>query len=84
MTVWKDTRVLAAKSAAAAIALLNGKKPAQTGTVANAGGTPAKLPAYIIAPVSINKTNFRQLFNGYLKKSNVCKGEYAKYCVKPA
>ena len=30
MTVWKDTRVLAAKSAAAAIALLNGKKPAQT------------------------------------------------------
>ena len=35
MTVWKDTRVLAAKSAAAAIALLNGKKPVQTGTVAN-------------------------------------------------
>ena len=33
MTVWKDTRVLAAKSAAAAIALLNGKKPVQTGTV---------------------------------------------------
>ena len=84
MTVWKDTRVLAAKSAAAAIALLNGKKPAQTGTVPNAGGKPAKLPAYIIPPVAITKANFRQLFNGYLKKSNVCKGEYAKYCVKPA
>ena len=84
MTVWKDTRVLASKSAAAAIALLNGKKPAQTGSVANPGGKPAKLPAYIIAPVSIDKTNFRQLFNGYLKKSSVCKGEYAKYCVKPA
>jgi D-xylose transport system substrate-binding protein len=83
MTVWKDTRVLATKSALAAIALLNGKKPAQTGFVANAGGKPAKLPAYIIPPVSIDKTNFRQLFNGYLKKSNVCKGEYAKYCVKP-
>ena len=52
--------------------------------VANPGGKPAKLPAYIIPPVSIDKTNFRQLFNGYLKKSNVCKGEYAKYCVKPA
>ena len=80
MTVWKDTRVLAAKSAAAAIALLNGKKPAQTGTVPNAGGKPAKLPAYIIPPVSINKANYKQLFNGYLKKSKVCVGTYAKYC----
>jgi D-xylose transport system substrate-binding protein len=83
MTVWKDTRVLATKSAQAAVALLKGKKPAQTGFVANAGGTPKKLPAYIINPVAITKYNFRQLFNGYLKKSNVCKGEYAKYCVKP-
>jgi putative multiple sugar transport system substrate-binding protein len=81
MTVWKDTRVLAAKSAAAAIALLNGKKPAQTGTVPNGA---KKLPAYIIPPVSITKANFRQLFNGYLKKSEVCVGEYKKYCVKPA
>jgi D-xylose transport system substrate-binding protein len=84
MTVWKDTRVLAAKSAAAAIALANGKKPAATGSVANPGGSPAKLPAFIIPPVAITKANFRQLFNGYLKKSDVCKGEYAKYCVKPA
>src|SRR6478735_4314397 len=62
MTVWKDTRVLAAKSAAAAIALANGKKPAATGSVANPGGSPAKLPAFIIPPVAITKANFRQLF----------------------
>ncbi len=77
MTVWKDTRTLATVSAAAAIQLANGKKPKQTGTVKNGS---KNLPAYIIAPVSINKANYKQLFNGYLKKANVCKGEFKKYC----
>jgi D-xylose transport system substrate-binding protein len=78
MTVWKDTRKLARASAAAAIAFLNGKKPLQTGTVANGPGK--TIPAYIIPPVSINKVNYKQLFNGYLKRSEVCKGAYLKYC----
>jgi hypothetical protein len=30
--------------------------------------------------VSITKTNYKQLFNGYLKRSDVCNGAYAKYC----
>jgi len=81
MTVWKDTRVLAARSAAAAVALLKGQTPKTTGTVANGA---KRLPAFIIAPVSIDKTNFRQLFNGYLKRSEVCVGDYKKYCLKPA
>ena len=38
------------------------------------------LPAYIIPPVSITKANYKQLFNGYLKKSKVCVGVYKKYC----
>ena len=38
------------------------------------------LPAFIIPPVSITKANYKQLFNGYLKKSKVCVGEYKKYC----
>jgi ABC-type xylose transport system substrate-binding protein len=38
------------------------------------------LPAYIIPPVSITKSNYKQLFNGYLKKSKVCVGIYAKFC----
>ena len=78
MTVWKDTRKLATASANAAIALSKGQKPKQTGTVANGPGK--TLPAFIIPPVSINKTNYKQLFNGYLKRSEVCRGAYAKYC----
>jgi len=77
MTVWKDTRILATRSAEAAIALLNGKRPKQTGVVPNGS---KKLPAFIIPPVSINKANYKQLFNGYLKRSEVCRGEYRKFC----
>ena len=77
MTVWKDTRKLATASANAAIALSKGQKPRQTGTVANGS---KRLPAFIIPPVSINKTNYKQLFNGYLKRADVCRGTYAKYC----
>jgi D-xylose transport system substrate-binding protein len=77
MTVWKDTRKLATASAKAAIALAAGKTPATTGTVKNGSKT---LPAYIIPPVSITKANYKQLFNGYLKKSKVCVGIYKQYC----
>ena len=77
MTVWKDTRVLATKSALAAIALANGKTPVANTTVKNGAKT---LPAYIIPPVAITKANYKQLFNGYLKKSEVCVGEFKKYC----
>ena len=77
MTVWKDTRILATRSAEAAIALLNGKTPKRTGVVPNGS---KKLAAYIIPPVSINKANYKQLFNGYLKRSEVCRGEYRQYC----
>jgi D-xylose transport system substrate-binding protein len=77
MTVWKDTRILATRSAAAAIALLKGQKPRQTGTVKNGS---KNLPAFIIPPVSITKANYKQLFNGYLKRSEVCRGEYRRFC----
>jgi D-xylose transport system substrate-binding protein len=78
MTVWKDTRKLATASAEAAIALLKGQKPKQTGTVDNNG---KKLPAYIIAPQSISKANVNVLYEaGYMKRADVCKGEYRKYC----
>jgi len=77
MTVWKDQRAGATITAAAAVALLKGQKPRQTGTVANGS---KRLPAYIIAPVSITKANYKILFNGYLKRSQVCVGQYAKFC----
>jgi D-xylose transport system substrate-binding protein len=78
MTVWKDTRKLATASAAAAIALSKGQTPKKTGTVANGPGK--TIPAFIIPPVSITKLNYKQLFNGYLKRSEVCRGAYAKFC----
>jgi D-xylose transport system substrate-binding protein len=77
MTVWKDQRQGATITAQAAVALLKGQKPKQTGTVKNGA---RDLPAYIIAPVSITKSNYKQLFNGYLKKSKVCVGVYKQYC----
>ncbi|HXG75092.1 MAG TPA: substrate-binding domain-containing protein [Gaiellaceae bacterium] len=78
MTVWKDTRKLATASVAAAVAFLKGQKPKTTGTVPNKG---KRLPAFIIPPQYIDKANYKVLFTaGYLKRSNVCRGEYAKYC----
>jgi D-xylose transport system substrate-binding protein len=78
MTVWKDTRKLATASAQAAIALSRGQTPRKTGFVDNNG---KKLPAYIIPPESITKANYKILFtSGYLKRSKVCVGAYAKFC----
>ena len=73
MTVWKDTRLSATNTAQAAVALLKGQTPKTTG---KSNG----VPAYIFKPVSITKSNYKQLFNGYLKKKDVCVGAYAKFC----
>jgi D-xylose transport system substrate-binding protein len=78
MTVWKDTRKLATASVAAAVAYLKGQRPKTTGTVPNKG---KRLPAFIIPPQYIDKANYKILFTaGYLKRSNVCRGEYRQYC----
>jgi D-xylose transport system substrate-binding protein len=78
MTVWKDQRKLGRQAVAAAVAFLNNRKPKTTGTVPNKG---KRTPAYIIPPVYIGKSNYTTLFKtGYLKRSKVCRGEYAKYC----
>jgi D-xylose transport system substrate-binding protein len=78
MTVWKDTRLLAKAAAKEAVALLNGKSLTTTGTVPNGS---KKEPAYIIAPVLLNKSNWTQIYkSGFIKKSDVCNGAYAKYC----
>jgi ABC-type xylose transport system substrate-binding protein len=73
MTVWKDTRLSATNTARAAVALLKGGTPKTTG---KSNG----VPAFIFKPVSITKLNYKQLFNGYLKRKDVCVGAYAKYC----
>jgi len=79
MTVFKDVRKLAAAAAKAAIAIVNGTAVPTTGTVVTKGR--AKEPAYLIAPQSITKSNYKLLFtSGFLKKKDVCNGTYTQYC----
>lgn len=78
MTVWKDTRKLARAAAKAAVQLLKGQKLTTTGTVPNGA---KKEPAFIIPPVALYKNNWTQIYkSGFIKKSDVCNGQYAKYC----
>jgi D-xylose transport system substrate-binding protein len=79
MTVFKDVRKLAAAAAKAAIAIVKGTAVPTTGTVVTKGR--AKEPAYLIAPQSITKSNYKLLFtSGFLKKKDVCNGTYTQYC----
>jgi D-xylose transport system substrate-binding protein len=78
MTVWKDTRILAKVAAASAVSLLKGTPLKTTGSVPNGK---LKEKSYIIPPVALYKSNWRQIYtSGFLKKSDICKGAYAKYC----
>src|SRR4051812_16852860 len=78
MTVWKDTRILAKAAAGAAVSLLKGTALKTTGTVPNGK---LKEKAYIIPPVMLTKANWTKIYtSGFLKKSEVCTGAYAKYC----
>jgi D-xylose transport system substrate-binding protein len=79
MTVFKDVRKLATKTAQAAVAIVKGK-PVPTNAKVTTKGRP-KEPAYLIPPQSITKANYTLLFaGGFLKKKDVCNGEYAQYC----
>jgi D-xylose transport system substrate-binding protein len=78
MTVWKDTRILAKAAAKDAVELLKGQKLTTTGTVPNGK---KKEPAFIIPPVALTKANWTQIYkSGFIKKSDVCTGSFAKYC----
>jgi D-xylose transport system substrate-binding protein len=79
MTVFKDVRILATNTAKAAVAIVKGKRPPTTGFVNTKGRS--KEPAYLIAPQSITKANWQLLTKGgFLKKSEICSGEFKKYC----
>jgi D-xylose transport system substrate-binding protein len=79
MSVWKDQRVLATKTAAAAVAIAKGKKPPSTGFVTTKGRS--KELAYLIAPQPLTKANWKKLItSGYVKRSAICNGKYTKYC----
>ena len=77
-TVYKYVPLEANAAAAAAIALLHGKKPKSNAFRMN--GT-KKEPTLVLPVKWITKKNYKQLFTqDWLKKSEVCIGQYKKYC----
>jgi len=77
-TVYKPVPVQAAAAAKAAIALLRGQKVAST-TVRNNGKK--NVPTVALPVTWITKANVNKLYTDkFIKKSDVCVGEYKKYC----
>jgi D-xylose transport system substrate-binding protein len=74
-TVYKSVRKEANAAAAAAIAIIKGKK------VPGVNGKVSGTKSVLLTPVWVTKGNYKLLFKeGFLKKSQVCNGQYAKYC----
>jgi D-xylose transport system substrate-binding protein len=77
-TVYKPVPAEAAAAAQVAIDMIKGKPVKTNGTTSN--GT-RKVPSVLLTPIWVTKKNYTILFNqGFLKKSQVCVGQYAKYC----
>jgi len=77
-TVYKKVSLEANAAAAAAIALLHGKTPKSNGFRKNGS---KKEPTLTLPVTWITKKNYKQLFTQHwLKKSEVCIGQYRKYC----
>jgi D-xylose transport system substrate-binding protein len=79
MTVYKPVPLEANAAAAAAVALLKHKKvPGINGFRKNGS---KKEPTVALAVVSITKANYTRLFKDkFIKKSDVCIGEFAQFC----
>ena len=79
MTVYKAIKSEANAAAALAISLIKGGKPA--GVNGRTYDGRRQVPSVLLTPVTITKSNYTLLFkDGFLKKSEVCRGAYAKYC----
>jgi len=73
-TVYKSVRAEAASAAQAAIAVIKGNAVKTNSTVS---GT----KSILLTPVWITKSNVNVLYkDGFVKKSDVCKGSFAKFC----
>jgi len=79
MTVYKPVPLEANAAAAAAVALLKHKKvPGVNGFRKNGS---KKEPTVALKVISITKANYTRLFKDkFLKKSDVCVGEFAQFC----
>jgi D-xylose transport system substrate-binding protein len=77
-TVYKPVPLQANAAAAAAIALIKGKKPVTNTSRPNNGRAEATIA---LQPSWITKANINKLYTDrFIKKSAVCVGEFKKYC----
>ena len=78
MTVYKQVPKEAAGVVAVAVALVKGTKLPTNSTRPNGN---KKEPTFVIPVLSVTKANYKVLFKEkFLKKSDVCIGDYKKYC----
>ncbi|MDX2710066.1 sugar ABC transporter substrate-binding protein [Streptomyces sp. PA03-6a] len=72
MTVYKDTRKLAAVAVDMADAIITGKTPKITDNEQYDNGVKV-VPAYLLGPVAIDKSNYKKLLidSGYINRSDV-------------
>jgi len=74
-TVYKSVRKEANAAAAAAVAIIKGKK------IPGVNGSTSGTKSVLLTPVWITKANYKLLFTeGFVKRSQVCIGQYKKYC----
>jgi len=74
-TVYKSVRREANAAAAAAVAIVKGKP------VPGVNGKTSGTKSILLTPVWITKKNYKLLFTeGFVKRSQVCIGQYKKYC----
>ena len=79
MTVYKAIKGQAAAAAKLAIALLKGQKA--VGVNGKTFDGKRQVPSVLLKPVAITKSNWQILIkDGFLKRSEVCVGNYRKYC----
>jgi D-xylose transport system substrate-binding protein len=78
-TVYKPIKQEADAASALAISLIKGTKPVGVNGKVNDGKR--NVPSALLVPTWITKANYTKLFSdGFLKKSEVCNGKFAKYC----
>jgi D-xylose transport system substrate-binding protein len=79
MTVYKAVKKESDAAATVAIALAKGQTPSAPGTTKNGS---VNTPSVLLTPVAVTKDNIKStvIADGFLTKSQICVGEFAKDC----
>jgi D-xylose transport system substrate-binding protein len=79
MTVYKAVKKESDAAAKVAIALAKGQTPNAPQQTKNGS---AQTPSVLLTPVAVTKSNINQtvIKDGFLTKSQICVGKFAKYC----